>query len=62
MIFEIYKSTTGGQLPVLLLALVNAAKIDAPFGEPRPVQASQPGPAEYDPLFPCVMSWKALAF
>jgi hypothetical protein len=27
-----------------------------PFGVPNPVQASQPGPAEYPPLFPLVMS------
>ena len=34
-----------------------------PMGEPRPVQASQPGPAEKAPLLPEVMSWKAdLAF
>ena len=32
-----------------------------PMGEPRPVQASQPGPAEKAPLLPWVMSWKAEA-
>src|ERR1700691_1445587 len=30
-----------------------------PIGEPRPVQASQPGPAENAPLFPETMSWNA---
>jgi hypothetical protein len=32
-----------------------------PMGLPRPVQASQPGPAEKAGLLPWVMSWKALA-
>ena len=32
-----------------------------PMGEPRPVQASQPGPAEKAPLLPWVMSLKAEA-
>ena len=32
-----------------------------PMGEPRPVQASQPGPAVKAPLLPEVMSWKAAA-
>ena len=30
-----------------------------PIGEPRPVQASQPGPAENAPLFPDTISLKA---
>jgi hypothetical protein len=34
------------QLPELLVVVVNAVRIDAPSGEPSPVQASQPGPAE----------------
>ena len=33
----------------------------APMGEPRPVQASQPGPAENAPLFPETMSLNAEA-
>ena len=31
------------------------------MGEPSPVQASHPGPAEKAPLLPWVMSWKAEA-
>jgi hypothetical protein len=32
-----------------------------PMGEPKPVQASQPGPAEKAPLFPETMSLNAAA-
>jgi len=35
------------------------AMILEPMGEPRPVQASQPGPAENAPLFPETMSRNA---
>src|SRR5580698_7912769 len=38
----------------------NSVASVVPMGEPSPVHGSQPGPAEYDPLFPCVMSLKPL--
>src|SRR5271163_2033243 len=46
--------------PPFFLVAVEAprrAMILEPMGEPRPVQASQPGPAEKAPLFPETMSW-----
>lgn len=36
----------------------SAEAIAEPTGVPKPVHASQPGPAENVPLFPLVMSWK----
>lgn len=45
------------QLPELPEAVApSAVKIAVPIGEPSPVQASHPGPAENEPLLPEVMS------
>lgn len=46
--------------PPLVPEASRAAAISTPIGDPSPVHASQPGPAENDPLFPEVMSWNAL--
>ena len=48
-------------LPFFLVAAEapRSAMILEPMGEPRPVQASQPGLAENAPLFPETMSWNA---
>ena len=40
----------------LVLSPPSAAATAVPIGEPSPVQASHPGPAENAPLFPEVMS------
>src|SRR5580700_4347385 len=53
---------TGFLPPPFFLVAVETprrAMILAPMGEPRPVQASQPGPAGNAPLFPETMSWNA---
>ena len=44
---------TGGAAPLA------AARTRVPIGLPIPVQASQPGPAEYAPLLPLVTSLNA---
>ena len=44
--------------PAVVVPPSNAMSF-VPMGEPRPVQASQPGPAEKAPLLPEVMSRKA---
>src|SRR5439155_17203127 len=41
--------------------VVSRARRALPSGTPRPVQASQPGPASYAPLLPEVMSRKPVA-
>ena len=43
------------------VARLSAASNGAPFGLPRPVVGSQPGPALNAPLFPEVISLKAFA-
>ena len=55
---------TGFFLPPFFLVAVEAARSAmslVPLGEPRPVHASQPGPAEKAPLFPETMSLNAEA-
>jgi len=42
--------------PVEVVLLCNDVSNDCPFGEPRPVQGSQPVPAENAPLLPLVTS------
>jgi hypothetical protein len=53
-----------GFLPFFLVGGVELPKNGinlAPMGEPRPVQASHPGPAENAPLFPETISLNAVA-